>query len=813
MKRFLSLLILIIFLVSCTPSAAPQPASPPDSGPVSEAKPQGITAAQPTEAVIEPHIRPSSGKTVVVSDAADDGAGTLRQALQQASAGDVITFDPAVFPPDAPKAIQLLSELPPLQCGALTIDASDAGVILDGSQAAGEWVSGFLIDSDYNIVRGFQISDFSGPGLQITEKAHFNTIGGDRATGAGPYGQGNLIRDTSDGIALRGSDNTILGNLIGTDAAGKEKWGNRSPGIFLEGEASRNVIGPDNVIAYNGIQGMSGGVEFRSTAAVGNRVTQNNIHGNSAPAIYYNINQDEPAQVPQAPVILDFDLAAGKASGVTCAGCTVEFFTTAEDGNEIFEGSIAADENGSFDFQKGEAFSNTGLKAAAYQDGQNTSPLSPSVSGQARSLQMQQDNLNPRQILPAAAFDANAPSQIGTMGYIGCDDPQFASSYYSMAARMGYSWMRVSADWYDWPKVQQTGEYSDDVINPCQTKVIDILHEKGVQIYYTIVYWDPQIKVYDGYTRFTKDDEIQRYLDYVRFIVGQFKGKVTWYSILNEPNLSDGQRAVRVDDYINLVRQAIPVIHEVDPQAKIVIGEVTPLDEEGSLSYLKTILNSDLTPQVDGIAWHGSSGNSPDYKPNLFNRYPGWVDEIVAAARQNGFTGRFFSTELHWRTPDTPQLIDGNPWFYSNTVAGKYYGRGIVAHRARDFVVGVGHEGYEGIPEVYQMITSLTGLLAGAQPVETGAALSAPTADMQTAAFSLPDGSQLIAFWRNNLAVDDDPGVAQTVTIPRASTAKASGIDPLYAYQQELVTAPQGDALVIENYLVKDYPTFIRLQP
>jgi hypothetical protein len=813
MKRFLSLLILAVFLVSCGPAAPAQPASPAEAGQGSEAKPGGITAAQPTEAVIEPHIKPGSGKTIVVVSDQDSGEGTLRQAMNQAREGDVITFDPVVFPPDAPKAIQPLSELPAIQCGALTIDASEAGVVLDGSQAGGEWTSGFLIDSSYNVVRGFQITSFSGPGFQITENARFNTIGGERATGAGPYGQGNLIRDTSDGIALRGSDNTILGNLIGTDAAGKEKWSNRSPGIFLEGEASRNVIGPDNVIAYNGIQGMSGGVEFRSTAATGNRVTQNNIHHNTGPAIYYNFNQGEPTPISQSPVILDFDLAAGKASGVTCAGCTVEFFTTAEDGNEVFEGSVTADEYGSFDFQKGQAFGGAGLKAAAYQDGQNTSPFSASVVGKARSLSFQPDNLNPRLALPAVTLDVNAPSQIGTMEYIGCEDPQYASSYYARAAQLGYSWVRVSADWFDWPEVLQTGEFSDDVITPCQAKVIDILHEKGIQILYTIVYWDAQIKVYDGYTRFTKEDEIQRFLDYVRFIVGQFKGKVTWYGLLNEPNLTDGQRAVRVEDYINLARQVIPVIHEVDPQAKIVIGEVTPLNEVGALAYLKTILASDLMPQVDGIAWHGSSGNSLEYQPDFFKKYPGWVDEIVAAARQNGFTGRFFSTELHWRTPDTPQPIDGNPWFYSNTVAGKYYGRGIVWHRARDFLVTVGHEGYESIPEVYQVIGNLTELLAGAQPVETGAALSAPTSDMQTAAFGLPDGSQLIAFWRNNLAVDDDPGVAQTVTIPRSSTVRATGIDPLYAYQQTLVTAAQGDALVIENYLVKDYPTFIHLQP
>jgi len=39
---------------------------------------------------------------VIVTSAADSGPGTLRRALEDARPGDSITFDPRIFPPNAP---------------------------------------------------------------------------------------------------------------------------------------------------------------------------------------------------------------------------------------------------------------------------------------------------------------------------------------------------------------------------------------------------------------------------------------------------------------------------------------------------------------------------------------------------------------------------------------------------------------------------------------------------------------------------------------------------------------------------------------
>ena len=72
------------------------------------------------------------------------------------------------------------------------IDASNAGVILDGSKIHMDWVNGLSISSDGNTIQGLQIVNFSGSGIAICS-ASYNKIGGNRNIGDGSLGQGNLV--------------------------------------------------------------------------------------------------------------------------------------------------------------------------------------------------------------------------------------------------------------------------------------------------------------------------------------------------------------------------------------------------------------------------------------------------------------------------------------------------------------------------------------------------------------------------------------------------------------------------------------------
>ena len=194
--------------------------------------------------------------------AADTGAGTLRQCLQDALGGDTITFDPAVFPSTRPATIVLDSPFPNLNRGGITIDASNAGVILDGSKTTG---SGFWVTSDNNAIKGLQITRFPLSGVGIGGGARNNQIGGDRSRGSGPTGEGNVISlNGRFGVSIEafGADgNIVSGNLIGTDNNGTAAAGN-STGIVIN-DAARNRVGGVTPGERNVISGNAGvGVGF-----------------------------------------------------------------------------------------------------------------------------------------------------------------------------------------------------------------------------------------------------------------------------------------------------------------------------------------------------------------------------------------------------------------------------------------------------------------------------------------------------------------------------------------------------------------------
>jgi parallel beta-helix repeat protein len=213
--------------------------------------------------------------TCTVTSVADSGSGTLRTCLENQVSGDVITFLASVFPPSAPVTIHVGPDrLPWLNQGSVTIDASNAGVILDGSLVLGAWDPGIGIISDNNIVRGLQIVNFHGG---IVMMGNNNRIGGSRQVGSGPTGQGNVISgNRGDGIAIGGYGNLILGNLIGLDVTGTSAFPNHWSGVTFNGP--NNTLGSlnpgeDNVISANDDAGITMyGYNVSGNQIIGNKI-------------------------------------------------------------------------------------------------------------------------------------------------------------------------------------------------------------------------------------------------------------------------------------------------------------------------------------------------------------------------------------------------------------------------------------------------------------------------------------------------------------------------------------------------------------
>jgi hypothetical protein len=367
MKRITSLFLLVIILSLCLHGCgpSPSPAATPQV-PTQTSLPPRATIASPTPTKIP------QGETIIVTSTADSGPGTLRQALQDAQPGDIIIFDSIVFPPDAPATIYPDSELPPISQGYLTIDASDAGVILDGRNITGEFVPGLQVMSDGNTIRGLQVVNFSGAGIVLSGGAQNNMIGGDRGVGSAPLGQGNLISGNTMGIGIWdvGTDfNIITGNLVGTDASGKEDRGNRGNGIWIT-DGVGNKIGPDNVLSFNA----EAGIQILSLNSFGNTITQNHIFKNGVFGIHLMDGGNEELM---APAIFDFDFNAGSLKGSACANCTVEIFSDSTNEGEHYEGRTVANGNGTFMFDKGTSFTSPYLTATATDTNGNTQSPHP----------------------------------------------------------------------------------------------------------------------------------------------------------------------------------------------------------------------------------------------------------------------------------------------------------------------------------------------------------------------------------------------------------------------------------------------------
>ncbi len=335
-------------------------------------------------------IPPEIG-TIVVTKTEDDGLeGSLRRALLKAVQGDVITFDPTVFPPDDPQTIYIKSSLPQINMGNLTINGSNSGVIINGIQKESNNLSyGLCITSSNNIIMGLQIINCRGFGSYSSDQgigimlqgpgANNNLIGGDRSVGVGPIGQGNLFSNNNIGIDIQGGarNNIITGNLFGTDINGNSKHdsGSNTHGIVLDQKAANNIIGPDNIIAYNTYAVIIGTFHQPDGYTINNTITNNSIYSN-----FHGITINSVANKNiKPPRIASFNLSDGIVRGTAIPGSIIEIFSDKADQGRIFEGRVQADESGNFTFEAGRGLTGPNITATTTDEDGNTSEFSSPV--------------------------------------------------------------------------------------------------------------------------------------------------------------------------------------------------------------------------------------------------------------------------------------------------------------------------------------------------------------------------------------------------------------------------------------------------
>lgn len=335
---------------------------------------------------------------------------------------------------------------------------------------------------------------------------------------------------------------------------------------------------------------------------------------------------------------------------------------------------------------------------------------------------------------------------------------------------------------------------------------------RNITLAYTLSFWDKanHPSGWEGISsRFKTEEEIQHYLEYVRFIVNHFLGRIHYYEIWNEPDIGYPFQYIEAADYINLVKRTTPVIREIDPEAKIIVGSVSGFNNPASQVYLYEILQSDVMSMVDVVSWHPFFGASPQFDDvsEYYYEYPSLVQKIKDLASAHGFVGEYSADELTWRTPLNAD--EGQPWTYSEITAAKYYARAIVSHLGMDVSAGIMVD--PRLMVIRSTIGNLCTLMDGAHPESLPVEVQSQAENIRNYNFSLPDGNRLIIVWSDNVAADEYPGTASIITIQGFSKWNVIGIDPLHGFEQELITSDENGNLIISDVLIKDYPIVIKL--
>ncbi|MFW5439425.1 MAG: LamG-like jellyroll fold domain-containing protein, partial [Methylophilaceae bacterium] len=226
--------------------------------------------------------------TYTVTNTNDNGANSLRAAITSANAN--AGFDNIVFniPGAGTHTITLLSELPELTdvvlidgfsepdyvVGTPAIELNGNGVALDGFRLAA--------GSAGSTIQGFIINNFTGDGIDVDSSNNTiigNWIGldntglidqGNGEDGVDISNSGNTIGGTTlaernvisgnniNGVYITGAsatNNSIIGNYIGTNITGIAPIGNSFDGIKIISTASSNTIGGTNANERNIISG------------------------------------------------------------------------------------------------------------------------------------------------------------------------------------------------------------------------------------------------------------------------------------------------------------------------------------------------------------------------------------------------------------------------------------------------------------------------------------------------------------------------------------------------------------------------------
>ena len=181
------------------------------------------------------------------------------------------------------------------------------------------------------------------------------------------------------------------------------------------------------------------------------------------------------------------------------------------------------------------------------------------------------------------------------------------------------------------------------------------------------------------------EDEIRGFLNYTRFMVSRYKGRVRGWEFWNEPNIgywqpyakSKEQLIAKGQQYGKALCRFADAVHETDPESKVIFGGTSSIDTDFVLAAI-----AGCPSKIDVMAYHSYPGYGSNHAPEEAS---GLLDVSTfreAVLRLPGVRKDIEFWENEWNvTPD---------WENSNeSVQARYLARFYLenkAHATRGFV-------------------------------------------------------------------------------------------------------------------------------
>jgi len=246
---------------------------------------------------------------LVVTNAGNTGSGSFRQAILDANASNGSNAIVFQIPGSGTHTITLTTALPgityPVFIDGTTQPGFAGSPLIELSGFSAGSGAGLRLLAGSSTIRGLAINGFGAQGI-LVQDAGSNVIAGNylgidlSGTAARGNAQQGIWIDGSPGNVIGGTNamdrnvisangdagiyllnatgNVVLGNFVGTTAAGTATLGNGNNGVTVSG-SSGNTIGRAAPGAGNLVSGNGGsGIYFTGAASTGNTV-QNNLIG------------------------------------------------------------------------------------------------------------------------------------------------------------------------------------------------------------------------------------------------------------------------------------------------------------------------------------------------------------------------------------------------------------------------------------------------------------------------------------------------------------------------------------------------------